>query len=110
MVFDSCGIKRARKQTRAIRKQLIRFKLIEESDAWEALSLKEQTEQECGIRMVIYMLRFMDWARTGEQPHRIITRIHKTISHEQVDTDDLASKYRKYIHQLLKREQGKLEE
>jgi hypothetical protein len=56
------------------------------------------------------MLRFMDWARTQEQPHRIITQVHKTNSDEQADTGDLASKYRKYIHQLLKREQNKLEE
>ena len=110
MVFDSCGIKRARKQTRVIRKHLIRIKLLEESDAWEALSLREQTEQECGIRMVRYMLEFMEWARTGEQPHRIITQVHKAIANEKALTEDLASKYRNYIHQLLKKEQDKLEE
>jgi hypothetical protein len=54
LVFDSCGVKWARKQTRTIRKHLIKIKLLEENDAWEALSLKEQTEQECGIRMVVY--------------------------------------------------------
>jgi hypothetical protein len=110
VVFDSCGIKGARKQIRIIRRHLIRIKLVEEKDAWEALSLKEQTEQECGIRMAVYMLKFMDWARTQEQTHRIIKKIHKTNSNEQADTGDLASKYRKYIHQLLIREQNKLKE
>ena len=60
--------------------------------------------------MVRYMLEFMEWARTGEQPHRIITQVHKAIANEKALTEDLASKYRNYIHQLLKKEQDKLEE
>ena len=108
MIFDSCGIKAARKQLRTIRRHLIRIKLLEENDAWEALSLREQTEQECGVRMAIYMIRFMEWARAQEQSRRVITQIHKTISHEQADKADLASKYRKYLYQMLEREQNKI--
>jgi hypothetical protein len=51
--IPSCGIQAVRKQTKIIRKQLFRIKLLEENDAWEALSLKVQTEQECGIQMMI---------------------------------------------------------
>ena len=110
MVLDSCGIKRARKQLKTIRKQLIQINLLEKSDAWEALSLKEQTEQECGIRMTIYMLRFMDWAKTPQQPDRIIHQIHNTITHEKAAKIDLASEYRKQIHQVMQREQNRLKE
>ena len=108
MVFDSCGIKAARKQIRIIRRHLIRIKLLEENDAWEALSLKEQTEQECGIRMGIYMLKFKEWARMQKQPSDIIQQIHSTNSHEQTDTGDLASKYRKSIYEIMEGEQNKL--
>ena len=83
-------------------------KTLEENDAWEALSLKEQTEQECGIRMVVYMLRFMEWAQMQKEPHKIIQQIHATTTNEKEDTSDLASKYRRYIHQLVKREQDNL--
>jgi hypothetical protein len=104
VVFDSCGIKWARKQLRTIRKHLIKIKLLEENDAWEALNLKEQTEQECGIRMIVYML----WAQMTKEPHQIIQKIHKSNSDEKADTNDLASKYRSYVHQLVKREQHNL--
>jgi hypothetical protein len=59
--------------------------------------------------MVVYMLKFMEWASTQEQPKRIMAQVHKTITNEKTYTGDLASKYRRYIHQLLKGEQNKLE-
>jgi hypothetical protein len=108
LVFDSCGIKAARKQLKEIRKQLMKINLLEKNDAWEALSLKEQTEQECGIRMAIYMLQFSKWARTQQQPDRIIQQIHSTIAHEKTTKVDLASEYRKQIYQVMQREQNRL--
>ena len=87
--IPSCGIQAVRKQTKIIRKQLIRIKLLEENDAWEALSLKVQTEQECGIRMMIYMLKLMERAQAKEPPHQVLRQIHRTISNEQAETGDL---------------------
>ena len=88
----------------------MKINLLEKNDAWEALSLKEQTEQECGIRMAIYMLRFMEWARNQQQPDTIIHQIHNTIAHEKAAKVDLASKYRKQIYQVMQREQNRLKE
>ena len=103
-VFDSCGVKWARKRMKIIRTQLIRIKIIEEKDAWEALDLKAQTEQECGIRTMNYMWKFKQWAETEMQPAQIIRQIHSVVGSEKTTKHNLAREYRNQMYSLLQRE------
>jgi hypothetical protein len=52
----------------------------------------------------------MEWARKQKQPDTIIHQIHNTIAHEKAAKVDLASEYRKQIHQVMQREQNRLKE
>ena len=68
-----------------------------------------QTEQECGIRMVIYMTRLKQWARMAQgKPYDVVRKMQWLIGEEKRNTGDLAADYRKELYSALKEEQRKI--
>ena len=80
------------------------IKLAIASDTWQVMKTRLQTEHECGIRMVMYMMKFRTWTMADTQPNEFQERISRLVGEEKADSDNLAEKYRKQLHGILKDE------
>ena len=85
------------------------IKVATASDTWQVMKTRPQMEHECGIRMAMYMIMFRTWAMADTQPNEIYARISRLVGEEKADKDDLAKKYRKQLHGILKDEIRKIE-
>ena len=83
--------------------------LAAKNDSWESMDARPQTEHECGIRMVIYMIRFKQWARMAQdKPHDTVRKMKWLIGEEKRNNGDLAADYRKELYNALKEEQRRI--
>ena len=89
----------------------MKVNLTTKEDRWETMDLRPQTERECGIRTVTYMLHFNEWAREQIHSNDIVKRINRIVTHEKNDKSDsasLAAKYRRELNALLRNEQRRM--
>jgi hypothetical protein len=101
-IFDSMGIAFARSRKKKVKKLLMAIHLMEETDKCWPMDVKRQTEQECGVRMMTYMMMYKECVdRNNEAPH-IIRQISRNTKVEKKSTHDLAKATRRTISNLLK--------
>ena len=108
LIFDSIGIKAGRKRMKMIKANMMKVNLTTKEDHWEAMNLRPQTERECGIRTVTYMLKFQEWAKGQLQSIDIVRRIKEVVQNEKSDPANLAVKYRKELSELLRNTQMRM--
>ena len=101
-IFDSMGMVFARNNMKKIKESLITINLMDETDKCIPLNLKRQTEQECGVRMMNYMLMFKEWVDRNKEAHHIIRQLTRATKSERKEKSDLAKASRKKISDLLK--------
>ena len=87
---------------------LMKINLAMKGDQWEKMDLRVQTERECGIRTVTYMLKFKEWATRQLNSEEIVRRINEVVENEKTDPGNLADKYRSVLNLLLRNEQRKI--
>ena len=52
----------------------------------------------------MYMMKFRTWTMADTQPNEFQERISRLVGEEKADSDNLAEKYRKQLHGILKDE------
>ena len=83
--------------------------LATKGDSWEVMDTRPQTEHECGIRMVMYMIRLKEWAMVAQnKSYNIAMKMKWFISDEKKRNGDLAAQYRKELYSILKKEQKEI--
>ena len=83
------------------------IKLAIASDTWQVMKTRPQTEHECGIRMVMYMVNFRAWAMKRTHSNEIGGKIGRLMM-EETRPKDLAVKYRRELDNTLKEEQRRI--
>ena len=87
---------------------LKRMQLITKKDRCNVFDTRTQTEVECGIRMLAYMVIFRSMDLQDLRVEEIIERIKNQVATEKGFSGDLAERRRKNIHRLLQIEQAKV--
>ena len=77
-------------------------------DTTVTLDTRGQTEVECGIRMLSYMVLFRSIGINQLRDGQIIQRIKNQIATEKGFSGDLAERRREHMHTLLQKEQEKI--
>ena len=57
---------------------------------------------------MVYMLKFMEWAKMKAQPGDIVRWTHKQIKNEKEQKSNLANSYRKAIHNTMREKQEEI--
>ena len=77
-------------------------------DTTVTIDTKGQTEVECRIRMLTYMILFRSMNISQLRDGQIIQRIKNQITTEMGFSGDLAERRRRHMHTLLQKEQEKI--
>ena len=85
-----------------IKKVLMAINLLDETDKCIPMNVKRQTEQECGVRTMNYMLMFKEWVGRRNDAVNIIKQLNRRTKAERKETSDLAKASRKKISDFLK--------
>ena len=101
-ILDSMGITFARSRMKKVKKLLMAIHLMEKTDKCCPMDVRRQTEQECGVRMMDYMLMIRESVNRNNEATTIIRQISRNIEVEKKSTQDLAKGIRRKISNLLK--------
>ena len=85
--------------------KLRRMGLIGGKDKCNAMTTTEQTETECGVRMVAFMVLFRSINIQSTRTEEIIKIIQRYVASEKKHRATLAAQKRKNISRLLENEQ-----
>ena len=91
-----------------LRDRLIQLNLIHRRDKCTVLDTVGQTEKECGIRMVGYMVLFRSMNIQQLKDAQIVQRIKGQVTTEKRFPGNLAAYRRMKIHKLLESEQAQM--
>jgi hypothetical protein len=103
-IIDSMGIALARSRMKKIKDLLTAIHLMDETDECIPINVKRQTEQECGVRMMNYMMMFKECVNRNSEGQRIIRQMNRNIKSERQSTHELAKASRKKMCKILKRQ------
>ena len=103
-VIDSLGQKNGNKIMKTLLQPLKKIGLITKKETCEVLDTCLQTEGECGIRTMTYMMQFKKWAIRDVETTGVIKRMKNFIVREKKDRKNLAHRYRSRIHQAVQEE------
>ena len=101
-IFDSMGIVFTKKNMKKVKELLMAINLIDETDNCIPMNVKRQTEQECGVRMMNYMVMFKEWVNRNNEARSIIRQLNRATKAERKGESDLAKASRKKISDFLK--------
>jgi hypothetical protein len=101
-IFDSMGIALARRRMKKVKQLLMAIHLMEKTDTCLPVDVKRQTEQECGVRMMNFMLMIRECVDRNNEAPQIIRKINRNTKVERKSTNDLAKATRRKISNLLK--------
>ena len=101
-IFDSMGIVFARNNMKRVKELLMAINLMDETDKCIPMNVKKQTEQECGVRTMNYMLMFKEWVDRRNEAQNIIKQMNRVTKAERKEKSDLAKASRKKISDFLK--------
>ena len=106
ILIDSLGKKSGNSKMPKLRERLKQLNLITKKDRCTVLDTKIQTENECGIRMVAYMVlyRYMDIPQLKDT--QILQKLNWQVATEKSFPGNLAAHRRTTIHRLLENEQA----
>ena len=107
-VLDSLGKESSLKYAKSIRGNMKRISLIGKKDKIITLDTRGQTEVECGVRMIAYMVIFRNMEITKLSDGQISENIKSQVAREKGFTGDLAERRRKHMHIMLMKEQNKM--
>ena len=108
ILIDSLGRKSGNSKMPKLRESLKRLNLITKKDRCTVLDTQTQTENECGIRMVTYMVLFRSMDIQQLQDAQILQRLKGQVARERSFPANLAAHRRTNIHRLLQHEQAKM--
>ena len=109
-ILDSLGEKNEQRIQKTLLRPLKKIGLIAKNEPCEVLNTFLQTEGECGIRTMEYMMRFKQWATRSMEANEITVQLIRIISCERQDRQNLARNYRHKIHRALQEEKRLLSE
>ena len=101
-IFDSMGIALARSRMKKVKKLLMAIHLMEKTDKCCPMDVRRQTEQECGVRMMDYMLMIRECVDRNKEGTTIIRQMCRNTKVEKKSTHDLAQGSRRKISNFLK--------
>ena len=104
------GQKNGQKIKKTLLQPLKKIGLITKRETCEVLNTCMQTEGECGIRTMEYMMQFKDWATKDNEAREIIECMKKFVLCETKDRSRLARRYRHKIHRTLQEEKRLISE
>ena len=107
IIIDSLGQMSGNKNRPEIMSGLKRMKLIKKKDRCIIIDTKIQTEVECGVRMLAYMILFRSMDLQNMRSAQIIERINSQATKEKGFHGDLAERRRRHVHNVLQKEQEK---
>ena len=108
LIIDSLGKDSGEEYRKKTRPRLIKMKLITKKDKSTVLKTKIQTENECGVRIVAYMIMMRNMDLQNRRSAEIIAKIKSYVARERGFTGDLAAHRRLTIHRLIKNEQARI--
>jgi hypothetical protein len=103
-IFDSMGIASARSRKKKVKQLLMALHLMDETDTCLPMDVKRQTEQECGVRMLNYMMLYKERVDRENGAQNIIRQMKRATKAENKRTHDLAKASRKNVSKFLKQQ------
>ena len=102
LLFDSMGASDGQKQRKRITMLMKKLQLIRGKEKCQVINTTGQTEHECGARVAVYMIHFLNWAKHKTTTRQILRKLNTMLQDEEDNKPNLAATCRISFQHALK--------